>query len=83
MEFYNTSQARNNLFKIIDHVVASHEPTYIVGKQNKVVMIAEEDYRSLMETLHIISVPGLKESILEASKEPIEEFSETIDWENV
>lgn len=83
MNMYTTSQARANLFKIIDHAVQSHDPVYIIGKKNKVVLIAEEDYRAIAETLHITSVPGLKESILKASQEPIENFSDEIDFDNV
>ncbi len=79
MAIYTTSRARANLFKIIDHAVESHEPVYIIGKKSKAVLISEEDYRAIAETLHIISVPGMKESILKASKEPIERFSDKID----
>jgi antitoxin YefM len=83
MDIYTTSQARNNLFAIMEHVVKSNEPTYIVGKKNKAVLISEKDYQALMETLYLISIPGMNESILQASKEPLEAFSESIDWENV
>jgi antitoxin YefM len=79
MNMYTTSQARANLFKIIDHASESHEPVYIIGKKHKVVMMSEEDYRAIAETLYISSVPGLKDSILNSSKEPLENFSEEID----
>ena len=83
MDIYTTSQARANLFKIIDHAVESHDPVYIIGKKNKVVLMAEEDYRAIAETLYLTSIPGMKESILKASKEPIEDFSNEIDFDNV
>ncbi len=83
MNMYTTSQARANLFKIIDHASGAHEPIYIIGKKNKVVLIAEEDYRAMAETLYITSVPGLKDSILKASKEPIENFSDEINFDDV
>jgi antitoxin YefM len=83
MEIYTTSQARSKLFAIMDHVNQSHEPTYIVGKNNKAVLISEDDYRAMVETLHLVSVPGMKESIIEASQEPLKNFSENIDWDNV
>lgn len=79
MNMYTTSQARANLFKIIDHAAESHEPVYIIGKKNKVVMMSEEDYRAIAETLYITSVPSLKDSILKMSKEPLENFSDEID----
>ena len=83
MNIYTTSQARANLFKIIDYAVESHDPVYIIGKKNKVVLIAEEDYRAIAETLYITSVPGMKESILKASKEPIENFSDEINFDDL
>ena len=53
MEIYTASQAQDNLIEIIDHVAQSHEPTYIVGEKGKAVLIAESDYRAMMETLHL------------------------------
>ena len=83
MEIYTTSQARANLFKLIDHAAQSHDPIYIVGKHNKAVLISEEDYKALIETLHITSIPDMKESILSSSKEPMEDFSDRIDWHDL
>ena len=51
MEIYTTSQARANLFKLVDHAAHSHDPVYIVGNNHKAVLIAEEDYKALLETL--------------------------------
>ena len=82
MQAYSPSQARANLFKIINHAAESHDPVYIIGKHRKSVLIDEEDYRSLLETIYITSVPGMTISILNASKAPLSDFSDTIDWEN-
>ncbi|MDX1924732.1 MAG: type II toxin-antitoxin system Phd/YefM family antitoxin [Rickettsiaceae bacterium] len=79
MEIYTTSTARQCLFKLVDSTNQTHEPVYIVGKRNKAVLISEEDYRAMVETLHIMSVPGLKESIIEMNNKPLEEYSEDID----
>lgn len=83
MEIYTTSQARANLFKLVEMSNETHEPIYIIGKKNKSVLISEEDYRAMAETLHLTSIPKMKESILKESKQPLETFSESIDWENV
>lgn len=83
MTVYTTSQARTNLFKLMEYIQVSHDPIYIVSKKNKAVLIAEEDYKAILETLHITSLPGMKESILKASKEPLKTFSDKIDWDNV
>ena len=80
MEIYNTSSARQKFFSIIDYVTKWHEPVYVIGKNSKAVIMSEEEYRSIMETLYISSVPGLKESILAADREPLEKCSKTLDW---
>lgn len=72
--FYTASQAREKIFKIMDEVNLTHEPVYIKSKRNSVVVLAKEDYDGLQETLAIYSVPGLVQSILEASNSPSEEW---------
>ena len=52
---------------------------YNVGKRHSEVLIAEEDYRAMLETMDIMSVPGLKESIVDMQKRPLDEHSEEID----
>jgi antitoxin YefM len=74
MTFYTASQARTKIFKIMDEVNATHKPVYIKSKRNGVVILSKEDYDGLQETLAINSVPGLAQSILEASNAPIEDF---------
>ena len=73
MTIYTSTQARAKLFHLIDETNQTHEPIYIKGKRNDAVIISKEDYKGLQETLYIYSVPGLVESILEASKESLEE----------
>ena len=86
MEICTISDARANLFQLVSDVTTWHEPVYIIGKKDKAgkrkkaVLISEEDYSGMMETLYISSIPGLKESILEAAKEPIEKCSTKLDW---
>ncbi|MES2214734.1 MAG: type II toxin-antitoxin system Phd/YefM family antitoxin [Pseudomonadota bacterium] len=76
MSIYTTSEARSNLYKIIDQVAEGHEPVYIKGRRHSAVLISEEDYASLQETLYLQSIPGLAKSILDASSEPLAEFTE-------
>jgi antitoxin YefM len=76
---YTASQARNNIFKIMDQVNLTHEPVYIKSKRNSVVVLAKADYEGMQETIAIYSVPGLVKSILDASNAPIEEFVEWTD----
>jgi antitoxin YefM len=81
MEIYTASKARENLYKLVDYAGESHEPIVITGKRHNVVMLSEDDYNSIVETLHITSVKGLKEKILKASKEPTSKLKSKISWE--
>jgi antitoxin YefM len=80
MTVINASDARANLYRLIDQTNASHIPIIISGKRNKAVLISEEDWRSIQETLFLTSIPGMRESIIEGMKEPLEESVKDIDW---
>lgn len=80
MHIYTASQARQSLFKLIDSIALSHEPVCIAGRRNKVVMINEEDFHSIQETLYLLSIPGMRESLIEGHQEPLKECSENLDW---
>ena len=81
MEIYTTSQARENLFKLIDQASTEHEPIYIIGKRHKAVLISEEDYSSMIETLYLTAIPGMKESLIKASKTPLDQYSDSLEWD--
>jgi prevent-host-death family protein len=65
------TDARANLYKLIDDVSTNHEPVVITGKRGNAVLLAEEDWNSISETLHLMSVSGMRESILEGMQEPL------------
>lgn len=74
------SQARTNIYKIMDETSQTHQPIMITGKRNNVVMISEEDWNAIEETLYLNSVTGMADSIKEAMDAPDSEFSENIEW---
>ncbi len=74
------SQARTNIYKIMDETAQTHQPIMITGKRNNVVMISEEDWNAIEETLYLNSVAGMADSIKEAMDAPDSEFSENIEW---
>jgi prevent-host-death family protein len=80
MNVCTASQARQNFYKLIDSIANSHEPVCITGRRNKVIMIGEEDFKSIQETLYLLSIPGMRESLLEGRQELIEECSEKLEW---
>lgn len=79
MSIVNATTARNNFFKLIEEVITTHEPVYITGKTGNVIMLSEEDYRSIQETLYLCSVPGMREKIVEGLNTPLEECVEDTD----
>ena len=80
MAIMTVTQARSNLYNLIDQTRNFHEPIVISGKRNNAVLISEDDWNSIQETLYLCSIPGMRESILEASKEPLDESTEDIGW---
>jgi prevent-host-death family protein len=73
MPIINITNARNNLFKLIEAVIASSEPLVITGKSGNVVVIPEEDYRAIEETLYLTSIPGMEKKIVEGINTPLDE----------
>lgn len=80
MKTITVTKARSNLFKLIDETSTIHEPIQITGKRSNAILIAEDDWRAIQETLNLLSIPGMRESIRKGLKTPVEECSEELDW---
>jgi prevent-host-death family protein len=80
MNTVTATKARGSLYSLIDEANASHEPIQITGKRGNAVLISEEDWRSIQETLYLQSIPGMVDSIKKARKEGIEKASKDLDW---
>jgi len=80
MPSINATEARSRLYKLLDEIAQSHEPVLITGKRANAVLISENDWRSIQETLHLLSISGMRESIREGLETPIEECSDKLDW---
>ena len=80
MTTVNVTEARANLYKLIVDATASHEPVVITGKRGNAVLLAEDDWNAVNETLYLLSVPGMRESILEGMQESREESSNELEW---
>jgi PHD/YefM family antitoxin component YafN of YafNO toxin-antitoxin module len=76
----SVSQVRADIYNVMDETSQSHEPILITGKRNNVVMLSEEDWNAIEETLYLNSMPDMASSIQESMKENDSEFSETIEW---
>ncbi len=80
MSSINITNARKDLYRIVDSVNISHEPIHITGKHSSAVLVGEDDWKSIEETLYLLSIPGMRESIVEGMKTPLSELDEDLDW---
>ncbi len=80
MKTMTVSKARDNLYRLLDEAADSHEPVQITGQRNNAILISEEDWNAVQETLYLLSVPGMRESILKGMATPVEEISEKPGW---
>jgi len=80
MAVLTASNARANLYRLIDQTSESHEPVIISGKRNNAVLISEDDWNSIQETLYLTSIPGMRESIINGMKEPLIESIKELPW---
>lgn len=80
MQIVTASEARANLYKLIDETANSHQPVVIAGKRSRAVLIASEDWDAIQETLFLLSVPGMRESIKQAMAEPLGSSVTELKW---
>jgi antitoxin YefM len=80
MTTLTASKARANLYKLLDETAKSHIPVQITGKRTNGVLISEEDWNAIQETLYLLSVPGMKESLLKGMKTPVSKLHKKLNW---
>ena len=80
MTTMKVSEARDRLGRLVAEAAASHEPIVIIGRRGNAVLISEEDWRAIQETLHLLAIPGMRESIREGLETPLDGCSRELDW---
>lgn len=80
MTTLTASAARAKLYKLLDQTASSHEPVQITGKRSNAILVSEEDWRSIQETLYLLSIPGMRESIRTGLKTPVSKTAKKLDW---
>lgn len=80
MAHLTASEARASLYRLIDQTAASHQPIHISGKRASAVLVSEEDWQAIQETLYLLSVPGMRESIKQGMAEPLAKSAKELDW---
>ena len=74
------SEARANLYRLIDQAAESHQPIHIAGKRTGAVLLSSEDWGAIQETLYLLSVPGMRESIKAGMAEPLARSAKELKW---
>ena len=80
MTILNATEARSNLYNLIDETSQSHQPIVITGKRGNAVLLAEDDWNSINESLFLLSVPGMRESIREGMETSLDDCDQELDW---
>ena len=74
------SEARANLYRLIDETAESHQPILISGKRSSAVLVSADDWQAIQETLYLLSVPGMRESIKKGMAEPLGKSAKELKW---
>lgn len=80
MTTLNATEARAKLYALIDETSSSHQPIVITGKRGNAVLLSEEDWNAINETLHLLSIPGMRESLREGMDTGLNECDQELDW---
>ena len=80
MTTLSVSEARSNLFRLIDETAESHQPVTITGKRHNAVLVSADDSQSIQETIYLLSIPGMRESICEGIAAPVNGCDTELNW---
>ena len=80
MTTFNATEARSKLYALIDETTDTHQPIVITGKRGNAILLAEDDWNAISETLHLLSVPGMRESIQKGMAANLEDCDQELDW---
>ena len=80
MTVLNVTEARSRLYNLIDETASTHQPILITGKRSNAVLVSEDDWNAISETLYLLSTPGMRESLKEGLNEDLAACSKDLDW---
>jgi antitoxin YefM len=80
MNTLTASEVRSNLYRLMDQAAETHQPIVISGKRTNAVLVSAEDWEAIQETLHLLSVPGMRESIKQGMDASIDDCSKDLNW---
>ena len=80
MTTLTASEARANLYRLIDQAAESHQPIHIAGKRTSAVLLSTEDWQAIQETLYLLSIPGMRAAIKKGMAEPLGKSAKELRW---
>ena len=80
MKTISETQAQADLSGLLEQTAASHEPIQITGRNVSAALVAEDNWRSIEETLYLLSIPGMRQSIQDGMRTPVREYSTELPW---
>ncbi|MBH3338425.1 type II toxin-antitoxin system Phd/YefM family antitoxin [Pseudomonas mendocina] len=80
MRTVTASEARANLYRLMDQSAESHQPILIYGKRVNAVLLSAEDWQAIQATLHLLSIPGMRQCIKKGMTEPVDACTKALDW---
>lgn len=80
MQTVTATKARSMIYKLVDDASDSHEPIQITGKRSNAVLVSEDDWRAIQESLYLVSMPGMRESIRSGLATPVSKCAKKLDW---
>jgi antitoxin YefM len=80
MTTLSASEARKRLYNLVDEVKDTHQPIQIVGKRSSAVLVSEEDWRAIEETLYLTAIPGMRESIKKGLRTSVDKCDKELKW---
>ena len=80
MRTISATKARETLYKLLDEVAVTNEPLLITGRRGAAVLVSESDWRAIQETMHLLSTPGMRESIRDGMSTSVDDCVEELDW---
>jgi antitoxin YefM len=80
MTILTVTEARKKLYNLVDQTLDSHEPIHIAGKRGAAVLLSEDDWSSIQETLYLLAIPGMRESIKKGLKTPTKKLKRELKW---
>ena len=80
MTTIKATDARSNLYNLIDEAAETHKPIVITGKRHNAVLLSESDWNAINETLYLLSIPGMRETIREGLAQAVDECAIEPEW---